>query len=284
MIAIVDSGSTKSSWLFTGKTPGEDFSVRTTGINPYYQTVEEIQEALQKELVPNLPQISLIKAVYFYGAGCELPAQQAVVARAISPLFNNCPVQVDSDLIAAARSVLGDEAGICCISGTGSNTCYYDGNKIIRNINSLGLYMGDEGSGGFLGKLLARDYIRESMPADIRARFEVFTADRKSDIMDKVYKKPFPNRYLASLAPFAILHKSESYINDLIEENFSLLFDNCICRYDNFDKLPVRFIGSIGLHLREALEKVAADKNVRIDKIVDDPMHGLKEYHLKHTV
>lgn len=107
----------------------EDFSIRTTGINPYYQTVEEIQEALQKELVPNLPQMSLIKAVYFYGAGCELPAQQAVVSRAISPLFNNCSVHVDSDLIAAARSVLGDEAGICCISGTGSNTCYYDGKR-----------------------------------------------------------------------------------------------------------------------------------------------------------
>lgn len=284
MIAIVDSGSTKSNWLFTGKKTGADFSIRTTGINPYYQTAEEIQEALQKELVPNLPQASLITAVYFYGAGCEMPAQQAIVAKAISPLFNNCIVHVDSDLIAAARSVLADEAGICCISGTGSNTCYYDGQKIVRNINSLGLYMGDEGSGGFLGKLLARDYIRESMPADIRERFEVFTSDRKSDIMDKVYKKPFPNRYLASLAPFAILHKSETYINALIEENFRLLFENCICRYDHFETVPVRFIGSIGLHLREALEKVAAEKNVTIDKIVDDPMQGLKEYHLKHTL
>ena len=283
MIAIVDSGSTKSNWLFTGDI-GKDISIRTTGINPFYQTAEDIKQTLEKELVPNLPQMKLISAVYFYGAGCEMPAHQAFVEKAIAPLFPSCIVHVDNDLIAAARSVLGEQEGICCISGTGSNTCYYDGKKISRNINSLGLYMGDEGSGGYLGKLLARDYIRESMPTYIRERFEVFTPDRKSDIMDKVYRKPFPNRYLASLAPFAILHKSESYIAELIEENFRLLFENCICRYERYQELPVRFIGSVALHLKTSLEKIASEKGVRVDKITDDPMQGLKDYHLTHSL
>lgn len=283
MIAIVDSGSTKSKWLFTGG-PGEDFTLRTTGINPFYQTAEDIQQCLQKELVPNLPQMKLIHAVHFYGAGCEMPAQQAIVAKAISPLFQDCKVHVDNDLVAAARSMFGEEEGICCISGTGSNTCYYDGKKITRNISSLGLYMGDEGSGGNLGKLLARDYLRESMPVEIRERFEVFTTDRKGDIMDKIYRKPFPNRYLASFAPFAILSKSEAYMSALIEENFRLLFENCICRYDRYDEVPVRFIGSVALHLREFLEKVAKEKGVLVDKITDDPIAGLKQYHLTHSL
>ena len=283
MIAIVDSGSTKSNWLFTGDT-SKDISIRTTGINPYYQTTEDIQQTLKEELFPNLPQIMQITAVYFYGAGCEMPAQQVIVEKAITPLFPSCSVHVDNDLIAAARSVLGQEKGICCISGTGSNTCYYDGEKIIRNINSLGLYMGDEGSGGYLGKLLAKDYIRESMPAHVQKQFEAFTPDRKSDIMDKVYRKPFPNRYLASLAPFAILHKSDPYIEELIEENFRLLFDNCICLYEDYQKLPVRFIGSVALHLKNSLGKIAKEKGVCVDKIIDDPMQGLKEYHLKHSI
>ena len=279
MIAIVDSGSTKSNWLFTGGS-GEDISLRSTGINPYYQTAEDIQLCLQKELVPNLPQISRISAVYFYGAGCELPAQQAIVEKALTPLFPGCTIYVDNDLIAAARSVLGKEEGIACISGTGSNTCFYDGKKIIRNINSLGLYMGDEGSGGYLGKLLAQAYIREVMPADIRERFEMFTPDRKSDIMDKVYKKPFPNRYLASLAPFAILHKHEGFIEELIDHNFRLLFENCICRYERHTEVPVRFIGSVALHLKHSLEKIALEKGIRVDAVTDDPMSGLKKHHL----
>lgn len=279
MIAIVDSGSTKTNWLFTGEKEG--IQIRTLGINPYYQTADDITDNLHKELVPNMPEVKHIEAIYFYGAGCELPAQQAVVQKAIQPIFPHAKVSVDNDLIAAARSLFGKESGIACISGTGSNTCFYNGEKIERNINSLGLYMGDEGSGGYLGKLLVRDYLREVMPKEMRERFEVFTPDRRADIMDKIYRKPFPNRYLASLAPFAILHQSDDYIQSLIMENFRLLFERCIAQYPQHKTHPVRFIGSVALHLQPFLQKVAESMGVIVDSITNDPLPGLQEYHLK---
>lgn len=282
MIAIVDSGSTKTNWLFTGEKEG--IQIRTLGINPYYQTADDITEHLLKELVPNMPDVRQMEAVYFYGAGCELPAQQAIVQKAIQPIFPQSKIQVDNDLIAAARSLFGKEKGIACISGTGSNTCYYNGEKIERNINSLGLYMGDEGSGGYLGKMLIRDYLREVMPKEMRERFEVFTPDRRADIMDKIYRKPFPNRYLASLAPFAILHQTNDYVQQLILENFRLLFERCICQYTQHTKVPVRFIGSVALHLQPYLQEVAQSKGVQVDVITNDPLPGLQEYHLNHRI
>ena len=280
MIAIVDSGSTKSSWVFVDENNNIQ-NYRTVGFNPYYQTSEDIYQILQKELIAQLDPSKKVDQVFFYGAGCEAEAQRNVVAVALQKAFPQTEVIVDHDLMAACLAVLGNEEGIACIAGTGSNTCHYDGKNIVKNVHSLGLYLGDEGSGGYLGKILARDYVREALPQSVREKFEAFTTDRSADILDKVYTKPFPNRYLASLAPFVIYNQDEKYLFYLAYESFSLLFQNCVSKYDNYQKLPIRFIGSVAAHLKPVLDRVASEHNVTIDMVVGNPMEALTEYHIK---
>lgn len=280
MIAIVDSGSTKSSWVFVDKLLRKH-EFKTVGFNPYYQNSEEIFQTISKDLLPHIPTEEPVEEIHFYGAGCERASQKAIVASGIKKAFPLTEIHVDHDMLAAARSLFGHKPGIACIAGTGANTCYYDGVKIIENIYSPGLALADEGSGGFLGKLLARDYIRKALPEHLMKKFEEFTADRLEDILDKVYKKPFPNRYLASLAPFVVKHQEDPYMFQMAYENFEQMFRHCICRYEKHKTLPIRFIGSIAAHLRPVLDKVAADKGLKVDKVVANPMEGLVDFHLQ---
>lgn len=282
MIGIVDSGSTKSSWVFVDKNQ-KRHNVKTVGINPYYQTAEDIYSSLKAELLPNLPAEEGVDKIFFYGAGCEEKKQKDIVADGLRKAFPQSDLMVDHDLLAAARALFGDEAGIACISGTGANTCYYDGKKIVRNIYSPGLSLGDEGSGGFLGRMVARDYMRRVLPQAMMEKFETFTKDRADDIMEKVYRKPFPNRYLASLAPFVIQNQQDPHMYQLAYENFNQMFVQCVCRYENYQKLPIRFVGSIAAYLRPVLDKVAADHGCKVDKVIGSPMDTLADYHMQRS-
>ncbi len=280
MIAIVDSGSTKSSWVFVDRLLRKH-EFKTLGFNPYYQNSEEIFQTLSKDLLPLIPKDEAVEEIYFYGAGCERDSQKQVVANGLRKAFPTSEINVDHDMLAAARSLFGHKPGIACIAGTGANTCYYDGDKIVENIYSPGLALADEGSGGFLGKMLARDYIRKALPKHLMEAFEKFTPDRIEDILDKVYKKPFPNRYLASLAPFVVKHQDDPYMFQMAYENFEEMFKKCIVRYEKHKVLPIRFIGSIAAHLKPVLDKVAKDKGLKVDHIVANPMEGLVDYHLQ---
>lgn len=282
MIAIADSGSTKSSWVFVDK-GNKKYNYRTIGINPYYQSSDDIYNSLTTELLPAIEFKEKVDAIFFYGAGLELEKQREQVAVALRKAFPSTEIHVEHDLLAAARAVLGDEEGIACIAGTGSNTCYYNGKDVVRNVHSLGLFLGDEGSGGFKGKLIARDYIRESMPADVRKKFEAFTTDRVADILDNVYTKPFPNRYLASLAPFIIENQKDKYAHDLAYESFDLLFENCVTKYDNYKNLKVHFIGSIAAHLVDVLKEVCANRGLVLGNVIGNPLDALTEYHFKKS-
>ncbi len=280
MIAIIDSGSTKSTWVFVDRLLRKH-EFKTIGFNPYYQNSEEIFLTLSKDLLPLIPTEEKVDEIYFYGAGCERDSQKEIVLTGFAKAFPSSKIYVDHDMLAAARSLFGSKPGIACIAGTGANTCYYDGTKIIENVYSPGLALGDEGSGGFLGKMLARDYIRKALPEPLMKKFEEFTPDRMADILDKIYKKPFPNRYLASLAPFVVKYQEDPYLFQLAYESFDEMFKRCICRYEKHDKLPIRFIGSIAAHLKPVLEKVANDRGLKVDKVIANPMEGLVEYHLQ---
>jgi glucosamine kinase len=280
MIGIVDSGSTKTSWVFVDKAEAK-ISCKTVGINPFYQSKESILEVIEKELIPQLPKDIDIEKIYYYGAGCEQEDQKASVRWVLNQKFPKTESDIGHDLLAAARALLGDQEGIACISGTGSNSCYYDGIKIVKNIFSLGLSLGDEGSGGYKGRMLVRDYIREAMPSPIREKFELFTPDRKREMLDKVYNKPFPNRYLASFARFAIENKEDQYIHQLVYESYRQMFEQSICRYERHKELPINYIGSVAAYLRPILEEVARSKGARIGTVIANPMDALSEYHLK---
>lgn len=281
MIAIADSGTTKTTWQFVDK---DGFSQRfnTIGFNPYYQDTESIYNNIMTGLIPNMNWDRPLEYIYFYGAGCELEEKREEVAIALRKAFPKTNIWVNHDLLAAARALFGDNAGLACISGTGSNTAHYDGKDIVKNVHSLGLFLGDEGSGGYKGKLFVTAYIRENLPANLRADYEANHADRSSDILDGVYTKPFPSRYLASFMPFIVKHLNDPFMRNLVKTSYKNLFDNCITRYPNYKELEVGFIGSIGHYCREVLDEVAAEYGVKISKVIRNPMDALAQYHLSN--
>jgi len=279
MIAIADSGATKTSWLFIDNA-GNAFTYKSLGINPYYLSAEGIVTHLTAELLPQFTFSDTIHRVYFYGAGCEQEEKKQQVAGALKKVFSEAKIEVQHDLLAACRAVAGDNKGIVCIAGTGANSCEYDGVKVTNNIQSLGLFLGDEGSGGYMGKALLRDYTRNNMPAHIQAKFEARYTDKTSDILDKVYTKPFPSRYLASFVPFITENIDEKYIYDLVYKCFEDQFDNTICKYPNYQNQEISFVGSVAYFLRDVLEKVAKAKGAKISKVIRNPLEGLAEYHV----
>ncbi|MBC7390358.1 MAG: hypothetical protein H7329_14165 [Opitutaceae bacterium] len=279
MIAIADSGTTKTTWQFVDK-DGFNKRFNTIGFNPYYQDTESIYSNIMTGLIPNVDMSRPLEYIYFYGAGCEQEDKREEVAVALRKAFPKTNVWVNHDLLAAARALFGDNPGLACISGTGSNTCLYDGKDITKNVHSLGLFMGDEGSGGYKGKLFVTSYIREDLPAHLRADFEATNTDRTADILDSVYIKPFPSRYLASFMPFIVKHLGDPYMRNLVKNSYRDLFNNCISKYPSYKEKDIAFIGSIAHYCKEVLDEVAAEYGVKVSKVIRNPMDSLSEYHL----
>ena len=196
MILIADSGSTKTDWCI-----GSSFTIQTKGINPFHQSEEVIQQILTNELLPQMPEEVLIDAIYFYGAGCT-PEKSPIIQRTLSHCFPQCTIEVNSDLLGAARALCGKSPGIACILGTGSNSCFYDGQQITSNVSPLGYILGDEGSGAVLGKRLVGDCLKKQLPEHICHSFLDTFGLTPAQIIEKVYRQPQANRFLASLTPF----------------------------------------------------------------------------------
>ncbi len=276
MILIADSGSTKTDWCIAHN--GEPVKqMRTKGINPFFQSEEEIQQELAHYLLPELPDGEL-KAVYFYGAGCT-PEKVPVLRRAIADsLPVNGNIKTESDMVAAARSLCGHEPGIACILGTGSNSCFYDGKEIVNNISPLGFVLGDEGSGAVLGKLLVGDILKNQFPSTLKdAFFEQFDLTAP-EIIDRVYRQPFPNRFLATLSPFLAQHLHEPVVRTLVFNSFIAFFQRNVKQYD-YKHLQAHFIGSIAYYYKDVLQEAAEETGVKIGQIIQSPMEGLIRYH-----
>ena len=203
MILIADSGSTKVHWcLMTAS--GQSSDVRTDCINPVFQTVEQIQTCLTDQLLPQLAKwlwAGTITHVFFYGAGCT-PEKKVLVEQALSAVFKKAEVFVASDMLGAARGLLGHKAGVACILGTGSGSCFYNGETIEWGVPSLGFILGDEGSGAVLGKRLVGDLLKNQLGDDLKESFFAEYETSMADIIDKVYRQPLPNRFLAKLYKF----------------------------------------------------------------------------------
>lgn len=276
MILIADSGSTKTHWCLVekGKVVSEIF---TDGINPFYQNELEIITLLDSQLVPKLPE-STIEQIFFYGAGCSFPEKKLLVSQALVRFFSNAMIEIQSDLLAAARSIFQHEKGIACILGTGSNSCYYDGKEIVQNISPLGYILGDEGSGAVLGKLLMADCMKNQLPEWIAKKLLDEYELTPAIILENVYKKPFPNRFLAKFTPFILEHIEEPSIFNLVYDSFDAFLVRNVMQYP-LEDTEVGFVGSIAHYFRETLEIVASERGIVISEIVQNPMEGLVKYH-----
>ena len=278
MKLIADCGSTKIDWCLieNGKVVKQVF---TMGMNAVMLTEEEMAQRIATELMPELGSADGIEAVYFYGAGCINEEVCANVANAIRHSIPAPVIEVHTDLLAAARALCGHEAGIACIMGTGSNSCYYDGEKICDNVSPLGYILGDEGSGAVLGKILLGDVLKNQLPAELCEKFlKQYDLDRMT-IIRRVYKEPQGNRFLASVTPFLIQNINEPAVHALVLNSFKSFFVRNIQQYKGYEKLSVNFIGSIAYYYKEVLEEAAKACNCTVGTIIKSPMQGLIAFH-----
>jgi N-acetylglucosamine kinase-like BadF-type ATPase len=282
MILIADSGSTKTDWLLINESESRRI-VQTDGFNPYYQTTEQIYATLQTQLLPELSITTAVTDVFFYGAGCSGPAVNYLIEEAIRLLLPNVQtVDVNSDMLGAARSAAGHEPGVICILGTGSNACRYDGDQIIQGILSLGFWLGDEGSGGYLGKTLVRDFFQNRLPDELRTAFAAQYAFDRPTLLENAYQKPFPNRYFASFTPFLTEYLAHPYSQQLVVDAFQLFLETYVIRLPDARELPVHFVGSIAHYFREQLEETVSRLGLTMGRIIKSPIDRLADYHLAH--
>ena len=212
---IADSGSTKAEWSLLNN--GKRKTILTQGISPYFLSKDQVIDLLLKELKPGLKNIQ-VDEVYYYGTGCANPDNAKLIKRAIKEIFPEAKIDVTHDLLAAARALCGNEKGIACILGTGSNSCYYNGKKIMSNSPGLGYVLGDEGSGAYLGKKVLQYYLYNTFDDELKGRFDLTYLTNKSEILENVYKKPLPNRYLAGFVMFLAENRGHYMIENIIED------------------------------------------------------------------
>ncbi|MES2652601.1 MAG: N-acetylglucosamine kinase [Bacteroidota bacterium] len=276
MIIVADSGSTKTSWAVL-KNAEEPQLYSTEGYNPYYVDADYIQKSIITNFSHQVD-ASKVAHIYFYGAGCSGGKDQ-IVKNALTAVFPNANIVIESDLLAAAKSLLGNKEGFISILGTGTNTGFYSNGKIVNQVNSLGFWLGDEGSGAYLGKKLLSQFARKAMPIELMEAFErdySLTPDR---VVPTFYDVELQNRYSAKFTLFLHQHIEHVYIKKLVRSAFVDFFENIVCLYPNYRSYSLNSIGSIGLTFIDQLKEVAYSYGMNVGKINKSPMEGLIAYH-----
>ncbi len=296
MILLADSGSTKTHWaLMTANGHSQDFY--TEGINPVLQSPELIQQTIDHLLSQIGPLLwaGTITHVFFYGAGCT-PEKKIVVRDLLSQTFKKAAVEVESDMLGAARGLLQCEQGIACILGTGSGSCFYDGEQIAATVPSLGFILGDEGSGATLGKRLVSDALKNQLPLELKEALLREYNITQADVIDRVYRQPMPNRFLAELSQFCARHIAQPAIRQLVYDHFDAFVKRNLLQYLSAQRsigvagatsdsgLSVSFVGSIAYYYKDILEAVLLDNGLTLGTIMKDPIEGLKTYHKSDLV
>ncbi len=273
---IADSGSTKTEWCISGARKSQSFF--TDGISPYFLNTRQISALISSQLLPQIKKYSVTE-IYYYGTGCLNQENRKSVAKALKQQFPDSRIEVDHDLMGAARALCGHEKGLACILGTGSNSCYYNGKKIVKNSPGLGYILGDEGSGAYLGKKVLQYYLYNTYDEDLRSRFDAKYVTNASEILDNIYKKPLANRYLASFTLFLAENRGHYMIENIIEDGLNDFFFTHIYKYGESWKYPINFIGGVAWEFRDVLQDLASDYELTIGKIMRNPMDGLAAFH-----
>ena len=276
MILIADSGGSKTDWRLIDKN-GLVSQAHAPGFNPYYQPIEDLKDHLREILLPKIS--DTVNKIFFYGAGVSSQKNQLTIKNAFLEFFPQAEIEIGWDLLAAARALCGHEPGIACIMGTGSNSCLYDGKKIIDNVANLGWILADEGSGAYLGRIFLVDYLRNKMPADIASQFRERYPFTREEFLEKVYQQEKPSAFLASFMKFIFQHLKDPYCYKLVYDGFSAFYENNVMKYNNYENLKVHFTGSVAFYFSDILRQVANDKGITVKNILEGPIAGLTLYH-----
>lgn len=281
MKLIADSGSTKTDWrlLSEGKVVS---GFETEGVNPYFKSSEEVLKLLKYQVVTQLTDETEVLEIYFYGAGCSSEIKNKKLAEDFKQVFINASIYIKHDLLGAAIASCGNEKGIVAILGTGSNSCLFDGSNIIEEQNSLGYILGDEGAGSNIGKRLLIDFLYGRTPEHITKKMKQELKLSKEVILDNVYKRPLPNKYLASFVEWISLSiKEDEYLQRVVLRSFDEFFITHLIRYEDYKNINLNVVGSIGYHFKEYLYIVAFKHDMKLGKVIKKPIDGLIEYHTK---
>jgi glucosamine kinase len=274
-VLIADSGSTKTQWCFLNGNKKKMFS--TQGISPYFLDAQSLGKILREELLPKMP--GMPDQVFFYGTGCSNPANISLVKKSLKKIFPKAAISVEHDLTGAARALCGDEKGIACILGTGSNSCFYNGKKVVKNSPGLGFILGDEGSGAYLGRKVLQHYLYNTFDAELADKFRAKYPLSPSEFLDKVYKEPWPNRYLSGFTGFLIENRGHYMVENIIGDSFNDFFFTHLYKYRETWTMPINFTGSVAYGFRDVLAEMCSDYELILGKVLKEPMAGLVKYH-----
>ncbi len=274
---IADSGSTKAEWCLVYA--GKKKTINTQGISPYFLNEGQILDILENELKKHMKKLPMPDEIFYYGTGCSNPVNIKMIKTTLKKAFPGARIEVDHDLMGAARAICGREKGIACILGTGSNSCYYNGKKIVKNSPGIGFILGDEGSGAYLGKKVIQYYLYNTFDEDLMERFKARFSVTADEILDAVYKKPLPNRYLATFVPFLTENRGHFMIENILEDAFNDFFFNHVYKYRESWSMPINFVGSVAYGFRDVLKELALTYELQMGKILKNPMDGLIQYH-----
>jgi glucosamine kinase len=277
VICVADSGSTKTDWVALGPQVQEEIRFKTIGLNPFF-----VSETLVSRTVSEAKPESLddqVQAVYFYGAGCSSAKRNEIIERGLKEVFPNAKIEVFHDLLGAARACCQHEEGIASILGTGSNSCLYNGEKIIDNVTNLGYVLGDEGSGGHIGKQLIRARSYREMPSDIQEDFDAMFGYDHEEMLQAIYHNPLPNRFLASFAPFCSKHREHQFVQDLVKGVFGAFVRKHLVKYGQ-PEMPHHFLGSVAKEFESELKSVMDEHGLRMGRVMRKPIDLLMRYHL----
>ena len=270
-VLIADSGSTKTDWAFMGK------RVQTQGINPFHQDDDTIRRILKEELLPQLTSdIRHLTSILFYGSGVR-PELEEKMRRLLGEAFpQTAHIEAHGDLLGAARALCGNREGIACILGTGANSCLYDGERIVENTPPMGYILGDEGSGAVLGARFLNALYKNGLSDEVKVAFEAYAKMSMAQVIDRVYRQPMANRWLASLSTFIHQQIGNPQIEQLVIDNFRDFIQRNITPYQRKD-LPINAVGSIAFYYKEQLEKAVKAEGYTLGKIVRSPLDALVE-------
>lgn len=277
MLLIADSGSTKTDWRLVDEDGLTIAKAKTEGLNPYFLSSDKISKIIAAQVLPHIQDVD---KVFFYGAGCGAEKKASQVKEALSVIPARLAPEVSGDMLGSARSLLQDGDGVACILGTGSNSCCYDGREIVNIMPSLGFMFSDWGSGTVMSKDLIALLLQDKLPREVTDDFHDTYKVGRVEILDHIYNKPLPNRFLASFTPFLLKYSEEPSCRNIILANFRNFFTYYVLRYPRTDKgVKVRFTGSIAHKFQRYLYEVSGEMNIDIEKIVQHPMDGLVQYH-----
>ena len=282
MILIADSGASKTDWACVSRETGAAIRFTSQGYNPNYITGPQIVEDILKNLPAGFP-VDDVREIYFYGAGVT-ELQYPFMRETLKKVFTKAEtVFIAMDTLASCRALLQAEPGFAAILGTGANSCLYDGCNEGLNVDSCGFILGDEGSGGNLGKRMITDYIRRNMPQKVYRIVGEALGKNNDELLDQIYTKPFPNRYCAQYAKFIAQHLDfDPYFPNLVTDAFRQFFLLIVTHYPDYRKYTFNAVGSVAYYFKPLLQKVVEEFGMKMGVILQAPMEGLIKYHLNN--